>query len=135
MTRTSRVESRIDSCQKRLEWYRAHNVYGMVNGQPGWVYEAEIEFFEDQMEDLQQELLHAEVDDALDQLDYEMGEYEQTKIVDKLRRQIPVVLMWIPAVIGLVYGAREYALNVVAVLVLLLIARDAWSKIGVLKRN
>jgi hypothetical protein len=110
-------------------------VYGIVNGEPGWVYEAEIEFFEDQLEELQQELLQAETEDSLEQLDYEMGQYEQTKFAGKLRKKVPVLLMWLPAVIGLSYGAKEYALNIVAVLMLILIVRDAWSKIRVFKRN
>jgi hypothetical protein len=129
------VENRINTCQKRLEWYRAHNVFGIVNGEPGWIYDAEVEFFEDQLEELQQELVEAEADDSLDQLYQEMHKYEQTKFNKRVLVRLAEAFLWAPVLIVLWHYAGYYTANIGAITICLLIVRYVWNEIRVFKRD
>lgn len=134
-SKSARLQSRLETYQRRLEWLRAHNIYGIVNGEPGWVYEQEIELYETLVESIESELPIAEAEDALVILDIEMGEYEQTKFENKVKKMMPVLFMWIPCVAALLYGAGMYAVNVLVIVCLILIARNAGVKIGIFKRH
>lgn len=133
MTRSQHIEHRINTYQKRLEWYRAHNVYGIVNGEPGWVYESAIEEYECRIEELEQQLQEVESNEMLDVLDWEMHRYEQTKFIKRALGRLVEAFLWLPSVIVLgIYGGY-FMLNIVALGILILIVRYAWNEIRVSK--